>query len=83
MNVRSLLQENIPIINVWNYNFDEQLKVLSDLTHKYNIIAFVLHSLTRTLNSQATISKNTPSLPTIIKKKLIINISGTTSKPPN
>lgn len=22
MNVKSLLQENIPIINVWNYNFD-------------------------------------------------------------
>jgi hypothetical protein len=69
MNVKSLLEENIPIIDVWAHNFDHQLKVLAALAQTYNVIAFVQHRLSRIQNSRAISSKSIPLLPTTIKKK--------------
>ena len=53
-NVKLLLEESIPIIDVWSHNFEEQLATLAALARTYNVIAFVLRSPRRTRNSPAT-----------------------------
>lgn len=53
-NVKLLLEESIPIIDVWSHNFEEQLAVLSALARTYNVVAFVPHPPLRTPNSPAT-----------------------------
>ena len=40
-NVRGLLEQPIPIVDVWAHNFDQQLQTLAALAKTYSVIAFV------------------------------------------
>lgn len=53
LNVKGLLEDNIPIVDVWAHNFEQQLHTLASLTPHYSVIAFVSPPSRRTPNSPA------------------------------
>jgi hypothetical protein len=46
-NVRGLLEQTVPIVDVWTHNFDAELQSLAHLAKYYPVIAFVNHTNTQ------------------------------------
>lgn len=56
-NVRGLLEQPIPIVDVWAGNFDQQIQALAAMAKSYPIIAFVTLAPCRTPNSPGVWSR--------------------------
>ena len=40
-NVRGLLEQTVPIVDVWAHNFDAELQILAQMAKFYPVLAFV------------------------------------------